>query len=110
MAIIKSVPVLLLKNAQFGVTLNVTKAMTLLNACRLSHPPLINCDLSVDSLALGMFLAPDSSLRPSTSSVSVGAPSPILGENEVNPTLIPLGGESEGSASSSGSSLLARSK
>ncbi|XP_047315124.1 non-specific lipid transfer protein GPI-anchored 11-like [Impatiens glandulifera] len=98
-------------SAQFGVTLNVTKAMTLPDVCRLSHPPLTNCDISVGVLAPA--LAPDSSLGPSTSSSSATgaeAPSPISGANEVNPTQLPLGGgKSSGStilSFSSGSSLV----
>ncbi|KAL8521079.1 hypothetical protein ACS0TY_011575 [Phlomoides rotata] len=71
-------------SAQLGVTLNVTKALTLPAACHLSAPSIGNCALSVAPGA-----AP--ALSPSAVSPSsvAGAPTGGIGVNEGAPAPIP---------------------
>ncbi|RDX67677.1 Non-specific lipid-transfer protein-like protein, partial [Mucuna pruriens] len=60
-------------SAQFGVSLNLTKALTLPAACKLSTPSLANCALSLSP-------APAPAPGPSsTSSTATGVPSPSPG-------------------------------
>ncbi|GFY89390.1 bifunctional inhibitor/lipid-transfer protein/seed storage 2S albumin superfamily protein [Actinidia rufa] len=55
-------------SAQFGITLNVTKALSLPAACHVSTPSVSNCGLSLVAGA-----------APATSPVSAVSPSPIAG-------------------------------
>ncbi|XP_041011802.1 non-specific lipid transfer protein GPI-anchored 31-like [Juglans microcarpa x Juglans regia] len=80
-------------SASLGVVLNVTKAMALPAACKVSAPAAANCALSLTPAA-----AP-SDLSPEASPVSVAAPPEATsGENEIAPSPAP---------GSSGSSVLA---
>ncbi|KAH6811724.1 Bifunctional inhibitor/lipid-transfer protein/seed storage 2S albumin superfamily protein [Perilla frutescens var. frutescens] len=80
-------------SAQLGVTLNVSKAMTLPAACHVSAPSVTNCGLSI-----GTGAAPaESPLAVSPSSVAE-PPTPSIGANEVSPAPAP--------SSSGASSLL----
>ncbi|KAK6121013.1 hypothetical protein DH2020_045232 [Rehmannia glutinosa] len=84
-------------SAQLGVTLNVSKALSLPTACHVSAPSVTNCGLSIgtgDAPAL-------SPLAVSPSSVA-GTPSAAIGADEVSPSPAPALG-------SSGSSSLATS-
>lgn len=63
-------------SAQFGVVLNVTKAMSLPAACKVSAPSASNCGLSETPAA-----APAGSLSPESSPTSAAAAAPGLGLN-----------------------------
>ncbi|KAL3515558.1 hypothetical protein ACH5RR_022460 [Cinchona calisaya] len=80
-------------SAQLGVTLNVTKALTLPSACHVSAPSVSNCGLTIGSGA-----AP--AVSPSASSPTAASPSTITGPSEVAPAA---------TAGSSGSSALVAS-
>ncbi|XP_047976311.1 non-specific lipid transfer protein GPI-anchored 11-like [Salvia hispanica] len=67
-------------SAQLGVTLNVSKALTLPAACRVSAPSLSTCSLS-EGVGAAPALSP---LALSPSSVA-GAPAPSFGGNEGAP-------------------------
>ncbi|KAL8540613.1 hypothetical protein ACS0TY_002024 [Phlomoides rotata] len=67
-------------SAQLGVTLNVTKAITLPSACHVSAPSVSNCGLSVDTGAAPA-VSPSAE---SPNSVAV-TPSSSIGANEVAP-------------------------
>ncbi|CAL5183191.1 unnamed protein product [Lathyrus oleraceus] len=62
-------------SAQFGVVLNVSKALTLPSACKVSAPSLSNCGLSVTPAA-----APGVSLSPASSPTAEapGVATPVL--------------------------------
>ncbi|KAH7867180.1 hypothetical protein Vadar_030038 [Vaccinium darrowii] len=62
--------------AQFGVTLNMTRALDLPSACRVSAPPVSNCGLSI-----GTGVAPVVS--------PVGTPTSVAGANEISPAPAP---------------------
>ncbi|XP_031248666.1 non-specific lipid-transfer protein-like protein At5g64080 [Pistacia vera] len=67
-------------SASFGVTLNVTKALTLPAACKLSAPPATNCNLS---------LSPAGVPGESPSGAAAASPATNAGENEQAPAPSP---------------------
>ncbi|KAL8027489.1 hypothetical protein ABFX02_14G098200 [Erythranthe guttata] len=81
-------------SAQLGVTLNVTKALTLPTACHVSSPSVSNCGLSIDT-GTAPALSP---LAVSPSSVAGPSTEPV-GANEVSPASGPTGSGSSGSSS-----------
>ncbi|XP_057493576.1 non-specific lipid transfer protein GPI-anchored 31-like [Actinidia eriantha] len=90
-------------SAQFGITLNVTKALSLPAACHVSSPSVSNCGLSLVAGA-----------APATSPVSAVSPSPIAGGptspaggNELAPAPAPAVASSATPAFSVGSFLAA---
>ncbi|XP_022895556.1 non-specific lipid-transfer protein-like protein At2g13820 [Olea europaea var. sylvestris] len=70
-------------SAQFGVTLNVTKALALPSECHVSAPSVSNCGLSIGSVTGG---APALSPLPLPPSSVAGAPSTGIVANEIAPT------------------------
>ncbi|XP_027112884.1 non-specific lipid transfer protein GPI-anchored 31 [Coffea arabica] len=89
-------------SAQLGVTLNVTKALTLPSACHVSAPSVSNCGLSIGSGAAPAL--PPTAMAPS--SEGPGAPTAIGGSNEVAPAPAPGSSGSSKLAVSVASSLL----
>ncbi|KAK9286376.1 hypothetical protein L1049_014771 [Liquidambar formosana] len=67
-------------SAQFGVVLNITKAVTLPSACRISAPSISNCRLST---------APGAAPALSPSSPTPAASGPTFGANELVPAVAP---------------------
>ncbi|XP_044488639.1 non-specific lipid transfer protein GPI-anchored 31 [Mangifera indica] len=67
-------------SASFGVTLNVTKALTLPAACKLSAPPATNCNLS---------LSPAAAPGESPNGAAAASPTMSVGENEQAPAPSP---------------------
>ncbi|XP_052194791.1 non-specific lipid transfer protein GPI-anchored 11-like isoform X2 [Diospyros lotus] len=65
-------------SAQLGVTLNVSKALSLPTACHVAAPSVNNCGLSLVSGA-----APGAAASPSTSAPAAAVPASIAGGNEV---------------------------
>ncbi|CAI9764492.1 unnamed protein product [Fraxinus pennsylvanica] len=70
-------------SAQFGVTLNVTKALALPSECHVSAPSVSNCGLSIGSVTGA---APALSPLPLPPSSVAGAPSTGIVANEIAPT------------------------
>ncbi|CAI9770090.1 unnamed protein product [Fraxinus pennsylvanica] len=70
-------------SAQLGVTLNVTKALTLPAACHVSSPSVSNCGLTADGAAPAL---PPSALSPTA---IPGAPTTSIVPNEVVPAPAP---------------------
>ncbi|KAJ1434947.1 Bifunctional inhibitor/plant lipid transfer protein/seed storage helical domain [Sesbania bispinosa] len=81
-------------SSQFGVVLNVTKALSLPAACKVSAPSVTNCGLSETPAA-----APAESISPASSptSAAVGAPGLNGPVSEVSPTSTPAVAPSPGS-------------
>ncbi|KAL1557822.1 non-specific lipid transfer protein GPI-anchored 31 [Salvia divinorum] len=88
-------------SAQLGVTLNITKAMSLPAACHVSAPSVSNCGLST-----GTGSAP--ALSPSAASPSniAEAPRASIGANEVSPAPAPASPHSAASPLAASISLL----
>ncbi|XP_047335070.1 non-specific lipid transfer protein GPI-anchored 11-like [Impatiens glandulifera] len=88
-------------SAQFGVVLNVTKALALPSACRVSAPSVNNCGLVNTAPSLHAPAPDNAVLAPSISPAAVDiSPSPSLSSaNEASPSMAP-------SKASSGSSTL----
>ncbi|KAJ1419899.1 Bifunctional inhibitor/plant lipid transfer protein/seed storage helical domain [Sesbania bispinosa] len=77
-------------SSQFGVVLNVTKALSLPGACKVSAPSVTNCGLSETPAA-----APAESMSPTSG--AVGAPGMNGPVSEVSPTSTPAVAPSPGS-------------
>ncbi|GAA0179149.1 hypothetical protein LIER_42202 [Lithospermum erythrorhizon] len=88
-------------SAQFGIDLNVTKALTLPQACKVSAPSITNCGLS---LAPGA--APALSPMPSSPSGMAGAPTTSIGGSEVSPAQAPGTSGARALSTSAGSLVL----
>ncbi|KAL0387150.1 UNVERIFIED_CONTAM: Non-specific lipid-transfer protein-like protein [Sesamum radiatum] len=86
-------------SAQLGVTLNVTKALTLPSACHVSAPSVSNCGLSI-----GTGAAPALSPLALAPSIVPGAPTATIGANDIAPA--PAPGSSGSSSLSSSIGLL----
>ncbi|KAL0375978.1 UNVERIFIED_CONTAM: Non-specific lipid-transfer protein-like protein [Sesamum calycinum] len=71
-------------SAQLGVTLNVTKALTLPSACHVSAPSVSNCGLSI-----GTGAAPALSPLALAPSIVPGAPTATIGANDIAPAPAP---------------------
>ncbi|KAG8364129.1 hypothetical protein BUALT_Bualt19G0094700 [Buddleja alternifolia] len=89
-------------SAQLGVTLNVTKAMTLPSACHVSAPSVSNCGLSGGGGAAPA-LSP-LSVSPAPTSTVAGTPVASVGSNDVAP--VPAPGSSDSSALTASIKLL----
>ncbi|XP_057803101.1 non-specific lipid transfer protein GPI-anchored 11-like [Salvia miltiorrhiza] len=88
-------------SAQLGVTLNITKAMSLPAACHVSAPSVSNCGLSIGTGAAPAL----SPLGVSPSSVAA-PPSGSSGANEVSPAPTPAATQSAASPLAASVSLL----
>lgn len=91
-------------SAQFGVTLNVTKALDLPSACHVSAPSVSNCGLSLVPGAAPA-IAPIGAVSPS--SIASPPTTSVVGANELAPAPAPgTASDSTGLAISVGSLLV----
>ncbi|KAK4424337.1 Non-specific lipid-transfer protein-like protein [Sesamum alatum] len=86
-------------SAQLGVTLNVTKALSLPAACHVSAPSVSNCGLSI-----GTGAAPALSPLALAPSTVAGAPTATIGANDIAPA--PAPGSSDSSSLTASIGLL----
>ncbi|KAG5248515.1 non-specific lipid-transfer protein [Salix suchowensis] len=76
-------------SAQFGIVLNVTKALSLPSACKIHAPPASNCGLTTTASPTG---APESAAGPSVNGVyNDQAPAPSPGSSGSNGLFVSTG-------------------
>ncbi|KAL5096430.1 hypothetical protein RYX36_000757 [Vicia faba] len=81
-------------SAQFGVVLNVSKALTLPSVCKVSAPSLSNCGLSVTPAA-APGVSPSPAPSPTAEAVAPGVATPVL------PSRVPAAAPTSKSAAAS---------
>ncbi|KAG9158390.1 hypothetical protein Leryth_013144 [Lithospermum erythrorhizon] len=76
-------------SAQFGVTLNITKATSLPSACHVSAPSVSNCGLST-----GTGVAPALPPMALAPIATAGSPTSSIGSSEITPAVAPISSSS----------------